>query len=303
MIGNLIQKYVWLIQTFLRVGNRGLSLEDIQRMWERRWGENYPRRSFCNHRNQIEENFGIEILCRRSDNHYYINADGDSPEFDSSFKWILDSVTMNNISELRKGSLKGRIAFDESPSGKDRLLQIIRAMEDSLKLNIAYRKYSSKNSSRYTIYPYAIKENSQRWYMVGYCEEKKSLRVYALDRIVELEISDKGFRMPSGFNVDELFEDCYGIYLPDENAHTEKIVFRTTSTEARYLKDLPLHSSQMIEEENEDYVIFSIRVNPNRMLVMDFLSRGKNLEVLKPQHLREEIRNEINKLKDIYLYD
>ena len=50
MVTELIQKYIWLIQTFIKAGSRGLLLEEIARAWELRWGTDYSRRTFNNHR-------------------------------------------------------------------------------------------------------------------------------------------------------------------------------------------------------------------------------------------------------------
>ena len=75
MNNKLIERYIWLIQTFLKAGARGMDLQEIQSRWESRWGETYTRRSFCNHRDHIREIFGIHIDCRRSDNIYLIDYD------------------------------------------------------------------------------------------------------------------------------------------------------------------------------------------------------------------------------------
>ena len=73
MVAELIDKYIWLIQTLIDAGDRGLSLGEIADRWEDRYDEFYPRRTFNNHRAAIEEIFGIEIGCNRSTNRYYIS--------------------------------------------------------------------------------------------------------------------------------------------------------------------------------------------------------------------------------------
>ena len=37
MVTELLQKYIWLVQTFIRVGRNGLSLDEICTRWENRF--------------------------------------------------------------------------------------------------------------------------------------------------------------------------------------------------------------------------------------------------------------------------
>lgn len=300
MVSELLQKYLWLIQVFMRAGYRGLTLEEISDRWEVRWGEKYVRRSFFNHRNIIYEIFGIRISCRRSDNCYYLDAESMDQDSNSSFRWMLDSVTMNSLAELRDGQLKGRITLESVPAGRDNLSTIAGAMQDNVKLKLAYLKYTSKESSNYTIRPYALKENARRWYLVGYCEERSQVRVYALDRIVSLEVTGARFKMPVNFDVDRLFAGCFGVYLPDEGARCVRIVFRMTEQEAKYVADLPIHESQKEIERKDGFVTYEIMVYPNKNLMMEFLSRGESLEILEPAEIRDQIKEEIKKTIQLY---
>ena len=68
MVTELLQKYIWLVQTFIRAGERGLSLGEISDRWESRFDSEYSRRTFNNHREAIEDVFGITIECNRSTN-------------------------------------------------------------------------------------------------------------------------------------------------------------------------------------------------------------------------------------------
>mgnify|MGYP003300418963 CR=1 FL=1 len=73
MVTELLQKYIWLVQTFIRAGNNGLSLSEVEERWERRFYLSYSRRTFNNHREAIEDVFGIKIECNRSTNRYFID--------------------------------------------------------------------------------------------------------------------------------------------------------------------------------------------------------------------------------------
>ena len=59
MVSELLQKYIWLVQTFIRAGEDGLSLQEISDKWESRFDSQYSRRTFNNHRMDVEDVFGI----------------------------------------------------------------------------------------------------------------------------------------------------------------------------------------------------------------------------------------------------
>ena len=103
----------------------------------------------------------------------------------------------------------------------------MQAMEDGRELEIEYGKYNSPVSDTLHIQPFAVKEHEKRWYLVAFCHERaekdgKELtnsdiaawRVYGLDRIVSLKETGNTFKMPRGFDIEELFHDSFGVFFP-----------------------------------------------------------------------------------------
>ena len=97
MITELLQKYIWLVQTFIRAGERGLSLEEITGRWEDRFDTAYSRRTFNNHREAVEEVFGIRIECNRSTNRYFIASSDDISDENAERAWLINTFTVNNM--------------------------------------------------------------------------------------------------------------------------------------------------------------------------------------------------------------
>ncbi len=298
MVTELLQKYIWLVQTFIRAGERGLSLAEIEDRWENRWNSPYSRRTFNNHREAIEDVFGIRIECNRSANRYFVRGSEDVSDENAENAWLINTFTVNNMLALGKERLSGRIAVEDIPSGHRHLTSAMEAMTENKEIKITYQKYTSDKSSEYTLKPYAVKEFAKRWYIIGYCIEREGLRVYGLDRILNLELTEASFKMPRGFDVEELFATSFGIYIPEDKGQT--ITFRTTTTEARFLRDLPLHQSQKEIAADEDSVTFSIFVCPNKALIMELCKHGPRLEVLSPAPVRRAVIDELQKALNLY---
>ena len=300
MVSELIDKYIWLVQTFIDAGERGLSLPEIVDRWTARYGgEDYPRRSFNNHREAVAEVFGIEIACNRSTNRYYIDAGESAVDKRQSVDWLVNTFTVNNLLTLSKERLSGRVSVEDIPSGQKWLVSVMQSMLDNTEMALHYRKYMSEDEEVRHIRPYAVKEFAKRWYIVAYSEEASALRVYAMDRILALKPTGEKFKMPKGFQVDDLFESSYGIYLP-EGEEPVLVKLRTTLREAAYLQDLPLHPSQVFLGSEGDFCLFALRVIPNPNFIMELVKHGGRLEILEPESLREQVKQELRNALKLY---
>ncbi len=279
-------------------GERGLTFEEIGRKWARRYNADYPRRTFNNHRENIADIFGVEILCNRSTNTYYIESGEDAIDETSSVGWMVNTFTVSNLLSLGKERLSGRVSVEDIPSGRRYLTSVMGAMQDNRCLEIDYEKYGKDEKETIHVQPYAVKEYEKRWYLIGYCTEREGLRVYGLDRVRRMELSSQTFKMPKDFDVDRLFECSFGIYFPSQEPVTVK--FRTGKLEASYLRDLPMHHSQRVVSEDADSTVFSIRVIPDKNLYMEFCRRCDSVEVLEPPQVRQAVAERLAKANNFY---
>lgn len=312
MVSELIGKYIWLVQSLIASGGGGMTFKELNEKYSRRFGQAYSRRTFNNHRLAVADLFGIDIDCDRSTNRYFIPYSGDVLDSNESIGWLVNTFTVNSLLSLGKERLSGRVSVEEIPSGQKYLTAIMQAMEDGKELEIVYGKYSSDSSETLHVQPFAVKEHEKRWYLVAFCHERagadrrnddiNAWRVYGLDRISSLQVTDVSFRMPKDFDVDGIFSQSYGIYFPKAGQKPVTIRFKVTDEEARYLRDLPIHRSQVEENAAKgDGRIFRIRVIPNRNLTMEFCRHAGRLEVIEPEEVRLSVKEELEKAYKQYI--
>lgn len=312
MVSELIGKYIWLVQSLIASGGGGMTFKELNEKYSGRFGQAYSRRTFNNHRLAVADLFGIDIDCDRSTNRYFIPYSGDVLDSNESIGWLVNTFTVNSLLSLGKERLSGRVSVEEIPSGQKYLTAIMQAMEDGKELEIVYGKYSSDSSETLHVQPFAVKEHEKRWYLVAFCHERagadrrnddiNAWRVYGLDRITSLQVTDVSFRMPKDFDVDGIFSQSYGIYFPKAGQKPVTIRFKVTDEEARYLRDLPIHRSQVEENAAKgDGRIFRIRVIPNRNLTMEFCRHAGRLEVIEPEEVRLSVKEELEKAYKQYI--
>lgn len=299
MAAELLTKYIWLIQKLIASGETGLTLEELRKAWERKFGTGYPRRTFNNHREAVADIFGIEIECDRSSRRYFIRSADDLRDRDAGIAWLIDTFTVNNMLALARERLSGRISVENIPSGKKHLTPLMSAMQENSLVRITYRKYGDPESETRTVRPYGIKESSQRWYLIGWSEQHSGCRVYALDRIERLEILSETFEMPRDFDIDLLFATAFGPYLSD--APGRRIIFRAYGNEASYIKDLPLHHTQTVMKDDGKSTTFSIFASPNKSLFLELLGHGPAVEVLSPEDIRMKMKTLTEEMMKLYI--
>jgi hypothetical protein len=145
MVAELLEKYIWLIHTFIRAGENGLTLQDISYKWENRFNTPYPRRTFNNHRRDIESIFNIVIECNRSTNCYFIDSTDGVIDDKAESAWLINTFTVNKMLSLGKERLSGRVAVENIPSGHMYLTSVLENAGDK---DVSRRVYSITNKGR-----------------------------------------------------------------------------------------------------------------------------------------------------------
>ena len=290
MARNLINRYVWLVDTISRYGR--ITLKDLNEAWLRSdisEGKPLARRTFFHYRDAVEEMFDINIQCDKSTFEYYIDDTGGENKARLR-SWVVDSVSMSGTLSSAQ-DISGRIMLENVPSAREHLPVIIDALKQNRRIRFSYKSYTRSNpTDGIVLEPYFVKIFKQLWYVIGMNVKDRQIKTYALDRISSLNILQDTFDMPQEVNPSEFFKDCFGIITNRNNA--KRIVLRVEPTQAKYFRALPLHSSQQ-EEVHDQYSIFTYRMRITYDLKEELMSHGASIEVLAPQELKTLIRTEL----------
>ena len=299
MVKDLFRRYVWLIDVVYRVGR--LTFEEINERWRRTemsGGEDLPLKTFHNHRHAIADIFGIDIECNRKGGYYYYIENADDIEKGGVRAWLLNTFAVNNLIN-ESHHLKHRILFEEIPSGQKFLTPIIEAMREGVCIELVYRNFWRESSFVVEVEPYCVKVFRQRWYMLAHMPGSDSLRVYSLDRVESLDLTENKFVLPKGFDPEAYFYNSFGIIVYD-GSPAETIRLKVYDSKRKYFRTLPLHHSQREVEICEEYSIFEYFVSPTFDFQQEILSHGDEIEVLAPEHFRREVAEIVSIMGSYY---
>lgn len=310
MASNLIGRYVWLVDTLRR--HKRLTFQEINELWQESglgYGDVFPKRTFHNHQKAIADLFDVDIECDRKDGYRYYLSEPERLEGNNLRSWLISSyATLNQIQADSK--LENRIVFEDIPSGQTWLTCIADAMRHNKVLRITHQGFGKQEPSTFEIEPYLLKVTRRRWYVVGRSpyyserneakgiEPKDVYRVYALDRIWDIQETGKTFVLNNDFDAKRYFEGCCGIIT--SSAKTERIVIRAFHDFADYLRTLPLHESQQELGGDDNSTLFEYHIKPTFDFYQLALAQGDQMEVLEPESVRSKMHRLLANMMQLY---
>lgn len=295
----LFNRYIWLVDLIYRTG--GITRDEINRYWSRSQynvnnEDEIPERTFHRHKDAIKELFDIDIVCDRSAGKVYKIANRDDMEHGGVRAWLLNTFAVNNLIN-ESHHLKRRILFEEIPSGQRFLTPIIEAMRDGFTIEIIHQKFE-ENPYPVEIEPFCVKVFRQRWYVLGRRTHDNKMRVYSLDRILDVKQTEKKFSLPKDFDANDFFSECIGIIIGSHKA--ELVEIEVGDGQQNYIRSLPLHHSQKETRREEDYSVFTFYLRPTFDFMQELLKYGASIEVVKPSWLRRDMANIAQNMSKLY---
>ena len=91
-----------------------------------------------------------------------------------------------------------------------------------------------------------------------------------------------------GMNLDEYFSQVVGVSV-NIKAKKEKVVLKVGYPDAEYMISKPLHSSQKIIEQNDNYVLIEMSLIFNYEFETALLGFMNNCQIVEPKILRNKI--------------
>jgi predicted DNA-binding transcriptional regulator YafY len=155
-------------------------------------------------------------------------------------------------------------------------------------VEIVYYALSRKKVTRRRVAPYKIWFFNGTFYLIGNCDLREDIRIFALDRIKTLEIIDENFEMPEDFDIDDFMKSSFGAF------HGKSVRVRVwfAADIADYIREKIWHETQIIAPQKDGSIIFEAEVAGTEEIKFWILKWGAKARVLTPYSLCEEIRFE-----------
>lgn len=232
----------------------------------------------------IEEVFGMEIENVKGEGYRIVGWD---PVYTDRFKELLSEFEILSTVGSDSGTRDYIIPDQRRMSFSVDIQKVLRSIKQRRKVRFSYSlpRLGGKEVE-YLAEPYFLKQSQNRWYLVAMVEE--ILKCFELGRFVSFKVLDEEFSRDESVQAENLFRDCFGIW-DDPKMSVEDIRLRFSPLDGRFIKTLPIHSSQKIVAETNEYVEVTLRLKITNDFVMALLSRSSSIEILAPQSLKDRM--------------
>lgn len=215
--------------------------------------------------------------------NYYISLDQNV----KSGTTITDII----ISEIQKFKQKKHIDSSSAVFKIDFgiLGKLYAAQKNHKTVRIEYLS-SKEATTKRDVDPYYISPFNNFWYLQGRCDRQKSLRVFRLDRIQSIELTEKSFSIPRSF-----INALLNIY-PFVFNEIKDIQFRCSNTIAPHVIKMAHGCEYKTDKSDSSQIIITLESAPLISIGIWILSQADNVEVISPPKLKTFIKDISDKL-------
>jgi predicted DNA-binding transcriptional regulator YafY len=188
--------------------------------------------------------------------------------------------------------------------------QLIPPDIDSQVLNTVYTallenrrfegKYFGRRDDQYKTFlvnPLALVLRGTVTYLVCTLNDYSDIRLLSLHRFVEAELSDQPSWVPAGFDLDSYIAEGHVDFLIGDTINLELLIDEEV---AIHLREVKLSAAQQLIRLDSGQSLFKATVRNTGQLRWWLLGFADQIEVLKPEVLREEFRVKTEKMAGKY---
>lgn len=226
--------------------------------------------------------------------------------FEKSFLSLLKKAKKDTGSRTRdrykgiEGESRFWIDIDDAESFEEVERQykaLNEALDKKVAVEIVYSAMGTEKEMTRVVAPYGLVFNYGLWYMIGHCHLRNAIRVFALDRIKDIKLTNSHYDITSGFKISEYFQPGWQMLRYGEPV---EVVVEFTSHYARWIKRRKWHPTQKIEDRPDGGIEFRVTVQGTRELKWWLYHWIPHCKVLSPPELRDEMIEEMSEMLKKY---
>ena len=178
-----------------------------------------------------------------------------------------------------------------SYAGKMEILRQLRtALLLQLTVVLTYKKPDADKASVYRVDPYALVLYEQGLYVHGYSHRSEEERLFAVDRMTQVTLTEDRFEIPASYSSTERYAKQFG--LIEESPQEVKIWF--SQDVAHLMRERQWHPSQRIHKLKNGSVEVTFHAGGLDEIAWWVLGWGKEAKVLGPPKLVKMVTNELS---------
>jgi len=172
---------------------------------------------------------------------------------------------------------------------------IEQAILHNMTIKLSYESLDSGETIR-EVDPYGLIFRRHAWYFIGFCHLRQKIRIFRINRIKKISLLNKTFEREKDFSVTEFFKDSWEIYQGEPT----EVEIKFKGKAVKVIESGIHHPSEKIEKLDDGSLIYKVKVRETEEILRWILGFKDEAEVLRPEKLREEIKQISEKLSRVY---
>jgi proteasome accessory factor B len=164
--------------------------------------------------------------------------------------------------------------------------QLQKAIEKKTKVSMRYHSFFEGQIIDVELCPYHLMYNRRAWYVLGFSDLHKSVRMFKLNRIRELKSTEKCFVGSESFDLYDFFGRAWSM-IPEGKIYNIKLRFLPMV--ANNVAEVQWHSTQKVTHNRDGSATIEFRVDGLREIAWWILGYGDQVQVLAPKALRNNV--------------
>ena len=217
----------------------------------------------------------------------------------SVFKKI--EMSLPNKITLDSSFLQNQITFIPDQMGTinpENFSKVFSALKNRHVLDFEYRPLQKTTWMTRRINPLHAVCQKGNWYVMGFCHDKKDIRVFNFSRMQNVTESKEEFDIPEDFNPDKYFDKEIGIWLSATKKYTVELLI--SAEIGTFALERSWNKNQKIEQREDGSVWVSFETTQLPEVKRWVLEQGKTVKVLGPDELIEQVKEEVAAVLGMY---
>ena len=210
----------------------------------------------------------------------------------SVFKKI--EMSLPNKITLDSSFLQNQTTFIPDQMGTinpENFSKIFSALKNRHVLDFEYRPLQKTTWMTRRINPLHAVCQKGNWYVMGFCHDKKDIRVFNFSRMQNVTESKEKFDIPKDFNPDKYFDKEIGIWLSATKKYTVELLI--SAEIGTFALERSWNKNQKIEQREDGSVWVSFETTQLPEVKRWVLGQGKTVKVLGPDELIAQVKEEV----------
>lgn len=161
---------------------------------------------------------------------------------------------------------------------------------------VEYHSFSDDETKRFRIDPLRFFERDGGVYLFVRVPRYDDIRVLAVERITSIDITEDSFEYPKDFDPEELLQQSFGMVYDDP----VEVTIWFSADQTRYIQERQWAKDQKITQSKDGSIELWMNTSGWYDVKRWILSFGADACLISPDHLRDEIKLEAEKVKRLY---